>query len=118
MVEDYVFHSKVRKISDSIKSLKPGMDYEVALALIEKTTKDIKDLIDEGFLEGERRKMDRRKATEMTKTSNVHIFWMCLVMIILLFSIGVFMGIGYMAIADLENCTYKGMCVETPRGGK
>ena len=44
------------------------------------------------------------------------IFWALIVLCFLLFSIGVSMGIGYIAIADLENCAYKGMCVEIPKG--
>lgn len=45
-------------------------------------------------------------------------FWALIVLCFLLFSIGVSIGVGYVAIADLENCAYKGMCVETPKGGK
>lgn len=45
-------------------------------------------------------------------------FWGLIVMCIAFLTIGAFIGIGYMAIADLENCAYKGMCVETLKKGK
>lgn len=45
------------------------------------------------------------------------VFWAQIVTMIILLGIGISMGIGYMAVADLENCVYKGMCVETPKGG-
>ncbi len=55
------------------------------------------------------------------KVSKDSYFWglivLCVSLLVIGLMIGAFMGIGYMAIADLENCAYKGMCVETPQKG-
>lgn len=110
MTEDYEYHQEIREITDILKEMrKLRNDFTIKgrkkiVECAEKIEKKTRELGDDGFLEGER----------MRSISSVQVFWMALVMIVLLFFIGVSMGIGYMAIADLEQCLYKGYCIETP----
>lgn len=110
--DDYVFHKELKEISEIMKEIENAGEKESAfngrrksddlhVKLVDKT----KSLLDNGFLEGEKRKMK--------SISSLQIFWMSLVLAILLFFIGLSIGIGYMAIADLEECAYYGNCIRS-----
>ena len=101
-------HKELREIGDLLKEIKqitmgevdtPGVKKSVER--MDRIVKKTKDLIDEGFYKSIK-----------PEISIVHFFWMALVMTILLFFIGVSIGIGYMAIADLEDAVYHGIKIE------
>lgn len=69
----------------------------------------------EGLVRVSRRIVDNKVIGGAAVSNPVSNFWALIVCGFLLFSIGISIGIGYMAIADLENCIYKGMCVEVPQ---
>lgn len=67
-----------------------------------------KDVIDKNIAEG--------GMVNEPKVSRDSWFWGLIVLCVLMFCIGGLIVGGYFAIADLENCVYKGMCVETKGG--
>jgi len=60
---------------------------------------------------------DKRITGGANVSNPVSNFWALVVGGFLVLAVGISIGIGYMAIADLENCIYKGMCIETPKKG-
>lgn len=121
---NYRFHKELAEIGSTLKDIKqrtrseePPEETKQVINLSQKLVKQTIDLVDKGFL------MGLQKNGNQKSISLDSIFWAQIVIGVLIFFIGVSIGIGYIAIANLESKVYHNehygrvLTKEAPRQG-
>ncbi len=101
--------SKVRLLENELKEKSEDKGYQKLVNSTENIVLDSVNLIDRWYMEN---------VMVEKKVSKDSIFWAVGVFCLLFYIMGIFTGIGYMAVADLEECAYHGNCIQTPQGDK